>query len=208
MSLANIPPAPGNQTPHHPVTETPGSWASYDPPPGERPIYSPPTSRTTYIPTTEQLARDEMRRRYLRRNVYAPIIAAALIVIALFILIVVLAFGVQSPQVMSFIAGMSALIVIMFSVPIIILMALMPITWLILRVNRRQQRKNFPETGPMAYRSRVQIFLWQLDGLLNSLQRGVNSAGERATRPLVALHARFAYLRGWLNGIRGKNYTE
>ena len=145
-----------------------------------------------------------MRQRYLRRNVYTPIIIAALIAIALFVLIVVLAFGIRSPQAMSFIAGMSALVVIMFATPLIILMALMPISWLVITLNRRQKRKNFPETGPMAYRSRVQILLWQLDGLLDGAQNGVDRLSVRARRPLVALHARAAYLRGWLNGIRGK----
>lgn len=165
----------------------------------------PPMSGSTYSPTAEQLARDEMRRRYLRRNVYAPIIATAVILAALLVLIIVLAFGFYSPRVASFITGMSALIVILFSIPIILLMALMPITWLVIKANQRQQRKNFPQTGPMAYRSRVQTLLWQIDGLLIAVQQGVEGAGERLRRPLIALHARFAYIRGWLNGIRGKN---
>jgi hypothetical protein len=204
MSSANIPPASGNHAPQQSVTGGSGSWASYEPPSAGWPNTSVPYSRTTYRPTAEQLARDELRQRYLRRNVYIPIIIAALIAIALFVLIVVLAFGIRSPQAMSFIAGMSALVVIMFATPLIILMALMPISWLVITLNRRQKRKNFPETGPMAYRSRVQTLLWQLDGLLDGAQDGVDSLSVRARRPLVALHARAAYLRGWLNGIRGK----
>lgn len=199
-----MPPASGNQSSQLPVTGSTGSWATIDPPAGERPSFDYSHTRTTYRPTTEQLARDEARHRYLRRNVYVPIVIAAIIVAALFILVVALAFGVGTPRALSFIAGMSALIVIMISVPIIILMALMPISWLALRINRRQQRKNFPETGPMAYRSRVQIVLWQLDGLLDSAERGVESAGRRLRQPLINLHARFAYWRGFLDGIKGK----
>ena len=177
---------------------------AYDPPPDEWPASSSPYSRTTYRPTNEQLARDEMRQRYLRRNVYAPVIIAAIIAVALLGLIVYLAFGVATPQAKSFIAGMSALVIILFAGPMVILMAIMPVSWLVFKLNRRQQRKNFPETGPMAYRSRVQILLWQLEGLLSGLEEGVDGISARLRRPLVALHARAAYLRGWLNGIRGK----
>lgn len=206
MSSANLP--PGDLSPTQSSNDPTTWWASYDSPTDPRPSYQIPVAGPTYIPTPEQLARDEMRRRYLRRNVYAPIIAAAVIFAALLILIIILAFGFSTPQVASFITGMSALIVIMFSIPIIILMALMPITWLALAANRRQQRANLPKTGPMAYRGRLLTLLWQIDGLLIALQRGVEGVGEQLRRPLIALHARFAYIRGWLNGIMGKRYTE
>lgn len=204
MSSANYPPASGTQTPQPPSTGTPGSWATYDPPPDEWPASIAPYSRTTYRPTAEQLARDELRQRYLRRNVYAPVIIAAIFAVGLLALLFYLAFGVATPQAQSFIAGMSALVIILFAGPAIILLAIMPISWLAIRLNRRQKRKNFPETGPMAYRSRVQILLWQLEGLLGGVGYGVDEISARLRRPLVALHARAAYLRGWLNGIRGK----
>lgn len=204
MSSANFPPASGAQTPQQPSTGTPATWAAYDPLLDEWPPSNAPYSPTTYRPTPEQLARDERRRRYLRRNVYAPVIIAAVIAVALFALIMYLAFGVATPQAKSFIAGMAALVVILFAGPMIILMAIMPISWLALRLNRRQQRKNFPQTGPMAYRSRVQTLLWQLEALLDSVGDGVEGITARLRRPLIKLHARAAYLRGWLNGIRGK----
>lgn len=204
MSSANFPPASGTHSPQQPTAGTPGSWAAYDLPPTEWPASSTPHSSTTYRPTAEQLARDEMRRRYLRRNVYAPIIIAAIIAVALFALIIYLAFGVATPQARLFIAGMSAFVVILFAGPMIIVMAVLPIAWLALRLNRRQKRKEFPETGPMAYRGRVQTWLWRLDGLLESVDPVVDGISERIRRPLIALHARFAWLRGLLNGIRGK----
>lgn len=204
MSSANLPPASGAYSSQQPSAGKPGSWAAYDQPPNEWPPSNAPYSSTTYRPTPEQLTRDELRQRYLRRNVYAPIIIAAIIALALFALIVYLAFGVATPQAKSFIAGMSALVVILFAGPMIILMAILPIAWLALRLNRRQKRKERPETGPMAYRSRAQTWLWQLDGLLDSVDHGVDGLSARIRQPLIALHARFAWLRGWLNGIRGK----
>lgn len=176
---------------------------THDPLAGDWPVA--PHSRTTYRPTTEQLARDEARRRYLRRNVYTPVIIAAIIAVGAFVLLFVLAFALKSPQAASFIAGLSALVVILIALPLIVLMAVMPIAWLAFKLNRRQQRKNNPETGPMAYRSRIQILLWQLDGLLDSVRDGATRIGERVRRPLIALYARAAYWRGWLNGLWEKS---
>jgi hypothetical protein len=98
---------------------------------------------------------------------------------------------------------MAAFTVIFFSIPLILLMAIAPIVWLALALNRRQRRRDFPEVGPMAYRSRLQIILWQLDGLLDSVGIGVEQVAVRLRRPLIRLHTWAAYLRGWLRGIRG-----
>ena len=160
-----------------------------------------PNTRTTFIPTAEQLSRDEARRRYLRRNVYTPVIIATIIAIGAFILLFVLAFALRSPRTASFIAGMSAIVVILIALPLTLLMAITPIAWLAFKLNRRQQRKNNPQTGPMAYRSHIQVWLWQLDSLLNKVDDGAVGISERVRRPLIALHARAAYLRGWLNGL-------
>lgn len=159
-------------------------------------------TRTSHRPTAEQLARDEARRRFLRRNVYAPIIIAAVIAFALFVLIVLLAFGVVPPPAASFIAGLSGLTIILISIPLILLMSILPIIWLALTINRRRRRKDFPETGPMAYRSRVQILFWQLDSLLNGVQRGAEQTGARARKPLIAMHGHAAYVKEFWRGLR------
>lgn len=199
-----MPPVSGNQAPQQQTDGAPGSWATVELPARERSPYDSPYARTTYRPTADQLARDAARHRYLRRNVYLPIIIAVALITILFLLVVALAFGIGSPEVLSFIAGMSALIIILFSIPLIILLAILPISWVALRLNRRQQRQMYPETGPMAYRSRVQILLWQLDSLLIGVGNGVESVTGRLRRPLIKLHARAAYWSGWLRGIRGK----
>lgn len=199
MSKANLPPTSGSYRQPRPVERAGGAWASPEP------IAS---ARSTYRPTAEQLARDEARRRYLRRNVYTPILITVVIIAVLFLGLVALAFGagarfgIDMSQVASFIAGLSALVVILFAVPLTIVMSLLPIAWVALRLNRRQQRKLYPETGPMAYRSRVQTLLWQLDSLLDGMEDSVERLAARLRRPLIRLHTRAAYLRGWLRGIQ------
>jgi hypothetical protein len=208
MSAANTPQTPGSYPTTRPADSAPhltgGSFATVEPPAGERPDYFATYSRTSYRPTTEQLIRDEARRRYLRRNVYAPIIVAVVIVVVLFALIVYLGFWARSPQAVSFIAGLSALTIILMSLPLIVLMSIPPIVWLVITINRRQQRRNFPETGPMAYRGRVQIWLWQLDGLLNETQLAVVRGSAALRRPLTAIHTRAVYWRQMARGIRSR----
>jgi len=205
MSAFPTPPASNNQAPN---PASGGSFGTYDPPPGQRPLtttYSP----TTYQPTAEQLARDEARRRDLRRNVYAPIIVAAVLAVALLAVVIALAFaagalGVSSARALEFVAGLSGLVVILFAIPLIVVMSILPIAWLALTLNRRQQRRLNPESGPMAYRGRLQTWLWQLDGLFDSLRHGIEGVTARLRRPLIAAHVRAAQTRGLIDGLRGK----
>lgn len=197
--------------PPRPASPAPGSWTTVEPPPGGSTGYgagyTPSFSRTTYQATAEQLERDKARRRYLGRYVYTPVIIAVILVLILFVLVIFLAFGVNTPAALSFIAGMAGLVVILMSIPLIILMTILPITWLALRLNRRQQRQLYPETGPMAYRSRIQILLWQLDSLLAQAQRQAERGGDALARPLMKLHAMGDYIRGFGRGLN-KNFTR
>jgi hypothetical protein len=206
MSAFPTPPASPNQTP---PPASGGSFGTYDPPASERPVFTTNYSRSSYRPTAEQLARDEARHRDLRRNVYAPIIVAVVVAVVMLVAVIALAFGAEAlgisdEQAAAFIAGLAALIVILFAIPAIVVMSILPIAWLALRLNRRQQRRLYPETGPMAYRSRVQTLLWQLDGLLDGLRYGTEDVTARLRRPLVAAHARAAQAHGLIDGLRGK----
>ena len=215
MSLApHTPPTPG--VPAWMTSDEPrpsgGSFASVEPPrSAATSVYDTPSvygaARSTYRPTAEQLARDELRLAYWRRNVRLPILIAAVLVAVLFITLLVLAFGgpwlgFDQAAARSFIAGLAGLTVILIALPLTALMARLPLTYLAWWYNRRQKRKLYPETGPMAYRSRVQTLLWQLDGLLDKAQRGTKQGGTRATRPLIGLHARADYWREFARSLR------
>jgi hypothetical protein len=211
MSAGNTPSTPE----HNPTIWTAGgdtqpaggSFATYDPPAERPPVYYGPygvTSRTSHRPTLEQLARDEARRRYLRRNVYAPIVMMTIILVALFAGIIYLGFVARTPQALSFIAGLSALTVILISLPLTVCMSILPIAWLAFTLNRRQSRRNMPETGPMAYRSRLQILLWQLDSLLVEAQNTAARGGAALRRPLIKAHTWAVYWREVARGLRNR----
>lgn len=195
-------------------TPSGGSFASVEPPPGsvaapsvyDTPAYYP-TARSSYRPTAEQLARDELRQAYWRRNIRLPIVIATVLVALLFVGLFVLAFagpwlGFDTVAARSLIAGLSGLTIIFIALPLTVLMALLPLTYVAWWFNRRQNRKLNPESGPMAYRSRVQTLLWQLDSLLDKAQRGTTQGGARVTRPLIGLHARADYWREFARSLR------
>ncbi len=197
-------------------THSGGSFASVEPPHGSAAVppysvYDAPayyaTARSTYRPTAEQLARDELRLAWWRRNVRLPLVIATLIVAVLFIALIVLAFagpwlGFDQAAARSFITGLSGLTIILISLPLIAVMSLLPLVYVAWWYNRRQKRQMNPETGPMAHRSRVQTLLWQLDSLLDKAQRTANDGGARATRPLIGLHARADYWRAFAHAVR------
>ena len=217
MSLApNTPPKPGVpawMTSDEP-TPSGGSFATVEPPGGSfatPSVYDTPayyaTARSAYRPTAEQLARDELRLAYWRRNVRLPIVIATVLVVLLFVGLFVLAFagpwlGFDTAAARSLIAGLSGLTIIFIALPLTALMALLPLTYAAWWFNRRHNRKLYPESGPMAYRSRVQTLLWQLDSLLDKAQRGTQQGGERVTRPLIGLHARAATWRAFARALR------
>ena len=197
-------------------THSGGSFASVEPPPGSAAlspysVYDTPayyaTARSSYRPTAEQLARDQLRHAYWQRNVRLPLVIAVLLVAALFITLVVLAFagpwlGFDQAAARSLITGLSGLVVILIALPLTGLMALLPLAYVAWWYNRRQNRKLNPEVGPMAYRGRLQTLLWQLDSLLDKAQRGAAQGGTRATRPLIGLHARADYWRSFARALR------
>lgn len=182
-------PTPGNA---YPVTTEP--W--------------PAPQRTSYLPTAAQLARDEQLKRHNRRTIYVPVIIAAVVAVALFILLLVLAFGLrETGQAREFIAGMSAIMVILMAIPTIVLMAILPVAYAAFLINRRNQRKLYPETGPNAYRSRIQIFLWQADSFLAQASREVERGSDALAEPFIRFGGYGAYARTMAEQLK-RNFSR
>lgn len=194
MSTSNSPKQPGSET-----REDPNNF------PFPFPEY---TSRTRYQPTAEQLARDEALQRYNRLSVTIPVAIAAIIAIILFSLLLVLAFGLkQVGLARDLIAGLSGLTIILISIPLIFFMSILPIVYVAWWYNRRQQRKLYPETGPMAYRSIVQSLLWQIDSYLGIAQRQIQRGSQTISDPLIRAHVLWARSEGFVRGI-SRNFTR
>ena len=218
MSLANTPQTPRTTAqgpaggPRPGAAPVGGSWTTVEPPRGATPsVYDTPATfeyaRSTYRPTAAQLARDEARRAFWRRNVLTPIVIAAVLFGGLFVLLFVLAFGapllgLDAAAMRSLIAGLSALTVILIAIPLTALLSVLPLAYAAWWLNRRQKRRALPESGPMAYRSRVQTLLWQAESLLDRVEGGVDRGSARVRRPLIGLYARADYWREFVRGLR------
>lgn len=182
-------PTPGNAYP--PITEP---W--------------PAQPRTTYLPTAAQLARDERLKRHNRRTIYIPVIITAVVAVALFILLLVLAFGLrETGQAREFIAGMSAIMVILMAIPTIVLMTILPVAYAAFLINRRNQRKLYPETGPNAYRSRIQIFLWQVDSFLAQASRQIERGSDTVAEPFIRFGGYGVYARTMAEQLK-RNFSR
>lgn len=148
-----------------------------------------------YQPTTEQLARDQALKRHNRLYVLLPLGIAVIIALGLLITLIVLAFLPNHDSIRQFISGMADIVIILASIPMTLLCAVLPIAYVALALNRRQQRKLYPQTGPMAYRGRIQSFLWWLQSKLDQLQTAIENGSTSLANRVMRAHERFEYYR-------------
>lgn len=149
----------------------------------------------SYQPTAEQLARDEALKRYNRLYLMLPLAIAVLIALGLLITLIVLAFLPNHDSIRQFISGMADIVIILASIPMTLLCAILPIAYIAFAWNRRQQRQMYPQTGPMAYRGRIQSFLWWVQSKLDQVQAAVERGSTGVANRVMGAHERFEYYR-------------
>jgi hypothetical protein len=161
--------------------------------------YPPPYQEPTFEPTALQLERDRILRRRTRLYIYLPlgIISFISITIIVLILIGIFAPGIQGTE--AFISAVADIIIILWIFPAMILVSLLPIAYIAYLANRRQQRKLDPQTGPLAYRSRIQILLWRIQIFMDQSQVKTDEIAPKVAKPVNQFNAIIAYLGAWLN---------
>jgi hypothetical protein len=159
-------------------------------------------TQSNYQPTAEQLVRDEAMKRFNRVNVTLPLVIAVLIALGLFITLTVFAFLPNFMPVRSFISGLADLVIILFSIPMIVLCAIPPIAYLAIVYRNRQQRQLFPQSGPMAYRSKVQTLFWLLESKLDQVLQAAEKATAKQAELIMNLHARFEYYSALIDRLQ------
>lgn len=178
-----------------PTTPPPNSDYSY---------YSPPPA-----PTPEQLERDRQLKRFNRLYVYLPLGAGIFITLTIIILLLIGMFVPGLTGAEAFMSAMADLIIILWSLPMLILCAIVPLGYLAYVLNRRQKRKLQPQTGPLANRSRVQILLWRIQSFLDSADKQTEGVSDRIAAPIIRLNSYLSSTEAWLNNlkeqIRGSN---
>ncbi len=159
--------------------------------------YPPPTEQIEYHPSEEQFARDAELRRFNRFYLYLPLGIVILIALVLIGLLTVGVFATGNPKNLIFVSALADIIVILGIIPMLVIMAILPIAYLGYLVNKRQKRKQNPQTGPLAYRSRVQIFLWRLDSFSRKIQYKTKDFAPKAAEPIIKANATITYLQEW-----------
>jgi len=157
----------------------------------------PPPRENLFVPTAEQLAREQELRRFNRLYIYLPLGLLALVAV---LIVGALLVGVFSPGIMGteeFISALADIIIILWIMPMLVLMALASIGFIAMAVNRRQQRKLLPADSPLLQHSRVQWFLWRVQSTLGRAEAQVDLAAEKMTDPLIRNHGRIAEVEAW-----------
>lgn len=152
----------------------------------------------TYKPTANQLARDQELRRRTRLYIYLPLGIACFLATMIIVLIFI---GLIAPGItgtVAFIAALADIIIILWIVPMIAVMSILPIGYLAYLVNRRNKRKLNPQTGPLAYRSRIQVLLWRVQYLIEKTESKTNEIAPKVAEPVTRFNGLLAYLESWL----------
>jgi hypothetical protein len=148
---------------------------------------------SNYQPSAEQLSRDEALKRFNRLYVILPTAIAIVIALALIITLTIFAFLPDNVETRRFISALADLVLILAALPMTLLCAILPVAYVAIALNRRQQRRLYPQTGPMAYRGRIQSFLWWLQSQLDLVQAVVESGSTALAERLMKAHERFEY---------------
>ena len=161
----------------------------------ERHTYIEPS----YKPTASQLERDKELQRRNRLYIYLPISFACLLAIGTIVLILI---GLFAPGIVGtevFIAAVADIIVILWIIPVIALLSILPIGYLAYIVNRRNKRNLNPQTGPLAYRSRIQVLLWRVQYFIEKTESKTTEVAPKVAKPITKFNGILAYLEAWLN---------
>ncbi|NCF65376.1 MAG: hypothetical protein JSV68_15535 [Anaerolineaceae bacterium] len=161
--------------------------------------YPPPYHEPTFGPSAEQLERDQILRRRTRLYIYLPLGIVSFIAVVLIVLILIGLFAPGIVGTAAFISAVADIIVILWIIPMILVVSILPITYIAYFVNRRQKRKLDPQTGPLAYRSRLQVFLWRIQLFMNRTQVKTDELAPKVAEPVTEFNAILAYLGAWLN---------
>jgi hypothetical protein len=161
--------------------------------------HPPPYHEPTFEPSAAQLERDRILRRRTRLYIYLPLGIVSFIAIVLIVLILI---GLFAPGIVGtevFISALADIIVILWIGPMILLVSILPIGYIAYFVNRRQKRKLNPQTGPLAYRSRIQVLLWRIQYFVDRSQVKTVEIAPKVAKPVIDFNVLLADLGAWLN---------
>ena len=150
-------------------------------------------SRTLIIPTSAQEERAARIRRFNLLYVYLPVglLSFIVFVIVLFILVYTLTPLGQDNNIL--VAALADVIVIVYSVPLMILCAILPTAFVFLSIQSRRRG--------IAPLRQSQTFLWRVETELIVVQSVVKSIAQRIARPFLYLNGIGAFIQSFVNRL-------
>jgi hypothetical protein len=150
-------------------------------------------SRTLIKPTSTQEERAARIRRFNLLYVYLPIglLSLIVVVIVLFLLIYTLTPLGQGNNIV--VAALADVIVIVYSVPLMILCAILPTAFVFLTIQSRKKG--------IAPLRQSQSFLWRVETELVYVQSKVKLVAQQIARPFLYLNGIGAFIQSFVNRL-------
>jgi hypothetical protein len=152
-----------------------------------RPVKEP------YKPTTEQLARDEVLRRFNRRFVYWPIGIASLISFSIVLtLILYIIFAPSTEYIVTISAVADVVIILMACTAILIISIFLAVAGAVLYQAR---------TKGVAPIRQLQILFWRVESFIIRIHNSILQITPLFARPFIVIGGAIAYIKALLLGI-------
>lgn len=151
-------------------------------------------NQSTNGPTEAQAERAASLKQFNRLAVYLPLLLFALVALGLVAVLLYYNLVWSNEPLRRFTGALANLIIILGSIPLLLLCAILPLGVLFGYVYGRRQGQ-----APL---QRLQRLLWGIDNRVGGMQRQVEAVAPQAAAPLIAAHARAAYLSTLLQRIR------
>ena len=161
--------------------------------------YVSPMVKPPFQPTEEQLERESSLRRFNRLYIYTPVIIISTISLLLVIsLLWAFFYSDTNPVAAQFVSGLADLIIIMWTIPMLLLCFIGPVSFVML-LSRGYRRSKL---DPALRRNKLQVLLWQLDQLLAAVHEQLrDNYLPKLAGPLAKGHAIAAYIQAVFNYI-------
>jgi hypothetical protein len=147
-----------------------------------------------YQPAPTQLERARALQRFNRLFVYLPIGFVSILIVAITGILLYLALFQANEATLTTLSAVADSVVILLVVPTMLLCVIFPAVFTIALRQGRQRG--------MAPSRAVRRLLWRIDNQLLRVRMAVNNTVPKVTQPLINYHARFAYIRTLILGLK------
>jgi hypothetical protein len=150
-------------------------------------------NNTQPMPTDSQKERAASLSRFNWFFVYLPFLLLTIATLVIMGLLLYFNFARPNEPLRTFTGGVANMVIILGTLPLLLLCSLLPLGALFLFIYGRRQGYAPLQT--------TQHLLWRLENIVGQVQTKVNQTVPKVANPVIAGHARAAYIRSLLNNV-------